>query len=102
MQQSSLTPETQRGCASPCETLQPRASRISGRRGIRTPAENHEKNGGLLESGAECGAAGGLTPTPPLDPSDMALLEALLGRWQRLDPTLRDELLARLRADWPI
>ena len=36
---ASLTPETQRGCASPCETLQPRASRISGRRGIRTPVD---------------------------------------------------------------
>ena len=33
---SSLNPETQRGCASPCETVQPRATQISGRRGIRT------------------------------------------------------------------
>jgi hypothetical protein len=29
----------------------------------------------------------------------MALLEELLGRWRRLDPVLRDELLARLRDD---
>ncbi len=36
-QTSTLTPETQRGCASPCETGQPRAFRSSGRRGIRTP-----------------------------------------------------------------
>ena len=35
--ESSLTPETQRGCASSCETGQPRANRSSGRRGIRTP-----------------------------------------------------------------
>ena len=35
----SLTPETQRGCASPCETVQPRATHINGRRGIRTPVD---------------------------------------------------------------
>ena len=42
-------------------------------------------------------------PTPPRvsDASDMALLEELLGRWRRLEPTLRDELLARLRDDQP-
>ena len=36
-QPSTLSPEMQRGCASPCETGQPRANRSSGRRGIRTP-----------------------------------------------------------------
>ena len=44
---ASVTPKTQRGCASPCETLQPRASRISGRRGIRTYHENTERNPGF-------------------------------------------------------
>lgn len=32
-----LTPDVQHGCATSCETAQPRANRSSGRRGIRTP-----------------------------------------------------------------
>jgi hypothetical protein len=55
MQQSSLTPETQRGCASPCETLQPRASRISGRRGIRTFSVFTREIEGFSASGVQGG-----------------------------------------------
>ena len=34
---STLTHSSKRGCASPCRTVQPRANRFNGRRGIRTP-----------------------------------------------------------------
>jgi integrase len=92
LKSTALSLKQQRGCAGSCETVQPRASHFSGRRGIRTFAENPEESRGEDQSGAESGAVH-LRADP--DDGDLRMLANV---WTTLSAEIRAVLLTMVRS----